>query len=358
MQNYWPWITTAMFTTRPMRSAARPSISMSRSALCEFNRCPSRWRAGFRGKDSDATDYGSLIDCLALSRSRFDSKCAVKPDTYIDVKSGEVKKWNGNATVCKDWLAEIGNKEPVSAEDFNLALVAVKRLSADEAIAEYMKVSTRQVYCAAVWQDPVGVSIPLKILIDLVPHMGHEEYGKTLGDFKTARNAGNRAWARQVNDYGYHVQAALYMDVYNAATGENRNDWRFVIQENVHPYQTAKRYLAREFIIEGRREYQSALSFYAACVQSQQIGRITTTPRTCTSTAGPARGAGSVRWIKNSDAPISTRASNGQQRGRTVPMINLRQSSKSGKTPEFRFSEPDKTWKMQGSTPRLTHPNY
>ena len=279
-----------------------PEYTMSRSALCEFNRCPSRWRAGFRGKDSDATDYGSLIDCLALSRSRFDSKYAVKPDTYIDVKSGEVKKWNGNATVCKDWLAEIGNKEPVSAEDFNLALVAVKRLSADEAIAEYMKVSTRQVYCAAVWQDPVGVSIPLKTLIDLVPHMGHEEYGKKLAEFKTARNAGNRAWARQVNDYGYHVQAALYMDVYNAATGENRNDWRFVIQENVHPYQTAKRYLAREFIIEGRREYQSALSFYAACVQSNNW------PDYDHSANMHVNGWACVEqeaWmVKNSDAPI------------------------------------------------------
>jgi hypothetical protein len=246
----------------------KTDYTMSRSALCEFNRCPSRWKAGYQGKDSDATDYGSLIDCLALSRKRFDEKFAVKPTTYIDVKSGEVKKWNGNSKVCQDWLCEIGTKTPVSGEDFNLALVAVKRLSDDSSIRDYFASSQRQVYCCAVWQDPIGVSVPLKILIDLAPDKLHTEYGKTLGDFKTARNAGNRQWAKQVNDYGYHVQAALYLDVFNAATGEQRNDFRHVIQENVHPYQTAKRYLAREWIIEGRRAYQSALSFYAACLKS------------------------------------------------------------------------------------------
>lgn len=244
-----------------------PEYVMGRSSLCEFQRCPSRWKAGYESKDSDATDYGSLLDCLLLTPYHFKRKFVVKPATYRDDK-GEEKPWNANSKVCKEWLADHEGLEAVKAEGFDEAQKAIAKLKSDPVIDDYVKCSQRQVYCTAEWHDPTsGVVIPLKILIDLVPDKGHAKFCKTLGDFKTGRDAAVRAWTRQVFNYDYHVQSALYIDVFNAATKENRNDFRHIIQENVAPYQTAKRYIAREFINAGRGAYQSALTFYAWCVK-------------------------------------------------------------------------------------------
>ena len=122
---------------------------------------------------------------------------------------------------------------------------AVARLNDDFAIVEYLQTSRRQVYYTAEWSDPCGIVIPIKILIDLEPAAKHAEFGKTLGDFKTARDASLRKWARAIDDMRYDMQAAMNLDVFNAATGEKRNDFRHVIQENIHPYPNATKALHR-----------------------------------------------------------------------------------------------------------------
>jgi PDDEXK-like domain of unknown function (DUF3799) len=240
---------------------------MSRSGLCEFAKCPARWRDGYERKDSDATDYGSLIDCLFLTPKRFDDRFAVKPNTYQDAKTGEIKPWHAGAGPCKAWIEEIGARTPISTTDSDEAAKAIERLQKDKTIFAYAQSSAKQVYCTAKWKDPCGITVPIKILIDLVPDKTHKDFGNTLGDFKTARDAALRPWAKAVHDYHYDMQAAMNLDVFNAATGQQRNDFRHIIQENVPPYQTAKRYLSREFIIGGRARYQDALERYAQCLK-------------------------------------------------------------------------------------------
>jgi hypothetical protein len=58
------------------------------------------------------------------------------------------------------------------------------------------------------------------------------------------------------------------MDVYNAATGENRVEWLHVIQENTFPWQPGRRYLSVEFIKEGRAAYYDALRLYCQCLKN------------------------------------------------------------------------------------------
>jgi hypothetical protein len=246
-----------------------PNLVMSRSQLAVFAQCPSRWLEGFSREDSDATDWGSLIDCLVLTPQMFDDKFAAKPATYEDQKSGETKPWNGNATVCKQWAAEQEGKKLVSAEDFEQAKIAVARLWKDEAIKDFIDSSDKQVYCTAEWHDPgTGLVIPVKTLIDLAPRKGQSRFDDCLGDFKTARDAAVKEWAKKVNGFGYHIQAALELDIYNLATGEKRSDFRHVIQENIAPYQPAKRIIDLEFIQSGRDAYKAALAWYSHCLHT------------------------------------------------------------------------------------------
>ena len=248
-----------------------PDYVISRSALCEFSRCPSRWKDGYERKDSDATDYGSLIDCLVLSSDKYGLKFAVKPALYMDKETGEMN-WSANSKVCRQWSDE--QKEagvtPIDQEQEDEAQKAVAALYRDPQIADFIKSSAKQVYCTAEWTAENGLIIPVKILIDFAPVKDHPKFGNTLGDFKTTRDAALRSYSKSVNQYDYHVQAAMMLDIYNAATGQDRNDFRHVVQENVAPYQPAKRYISREFIIGGRNIYQAALNYYAHCLAENQ----------------------------------------------------------------------------------------
>jgi hypothetical protein len=72
--------------------------------------------------------------------------------------------------------------------------------------------------------------------------------------------------------WGLHVQAALYLDLYTRATGEDRTDFLHAISESEPPYEPGRALLTAgsqfDFVEEGRRVYVDALRFYCRCVKS------------------------------------------------------------------------------------------
>lgn len=252
-----------------------PAYVMSRSALMEFDRCPSRWLAGYESKDTDATDWGTLIDCLALDTERFHARVAVTPATYpADGKRKDdppvEKPWTRQANYCKDWEAQHAGKLIIKPAEYQEARDAVKRLLDDAQINALLKCSQTQVLVTAEYQDAAtNLVIPVKILVDALPK-ADSDYGKGLADLKTCTSAAPGPWTRAVFDRGYHVQAAMYLDVYNAATGEERTDFYHILQENYAPWQTGKRIVSSEFLELGRLKYRTALTRYAACLAAKR----------------------------------------------------------------------------------------
>lgn len=54
---------------------------------------------------SEEMRFGSALHALVLEgEGVYQRRVKVRPDEYIDAKTGESKPWNGNATVCKEWL--------------------------------------------------------------------------------------------------------------------------------------------------------------------------------------------------------------------------------------------------------------
>ena len=248
--------------------------SMSRSELVEFAACPAKWILGPHGDDStDATNWGSMIDCLLTSPTKFDELFAVAPETYPDSKTGEAKPFSLTSKWCKEWKAEQGDKTIIKSAVKAEADLAVKAIQADAVVSELLKVSRKQVFVIGFWKDKAtGLEIPVRILIDLVPPKEHPTMGKWLADFKTARNGDPLVWARVVDDSNYDVQAALYSDLYIAATKEDRTDWIFTVQENITPFHVVKPMpaLTAEFLAWGRIKYQSALAYYAQCLSKNE----------------------------------------------------------------------------------------
>lgn len=241
--------------------------AMSPSTIKTFAHCASRWRDGYESPDSKAKANGNLFDCLLLTPDQFKLRYALKPETYYDEKEGENKPWNGNSKVCKAWLADHADFKLITQKDLDQTNEAIAKLRKDEVIANFIDASEKQVMVTAEWHDKgTGLIVPVRCLMDLVPR-ADSEFAKSLGDIKTTRSAGLTAFRRDVHKLGYHIQAAMDIDLFVAATNQDRVNWCFILQENYAPWQSAKRLLGQDFIDIGRAAYTSALTSYCACLK-------------------------------------------------------------------------------------------
>jgi hypothetical protein len=81
------------------------------------------------------------------------------------------------------------------------------------------------------WQD-AGFGIWRRARLDAVRRGGR----LLVADYKTARSAEPGQFARSVASYGYHQQAAWYLDAVLAVLGERDAAFLFVVQEKEPPY--------------------------------------------------------------------------------------------------------------------------
>lgn len=245
-----------------------PQFPVTNSMLNVLAQNPRRWLHGYEPPASDAKDYGSLLDCLLLTPDQFEKRYAVPPSHYT--RDGERKDWRNDLRIpeVKAWHEAHKGKEHVSGEDLAEARAAAKAFSADPVINAFHEASETQVWLEAEYVDPATARVvPVKALLDLAPWK-ESEFASCLGDLKTTRNASRFVWRRYAYQMGYHRQGALSLDLYNAATNEQRDTWCWLLQENYRPYETAKRMASPDFLAVGRLEYQSALALYCRCLQS------------------------------------------------------------------------------------------
>jgi hypothetical protein len=251
----------------------KPDFIMSNSEIKRFAECPQKWLlGGGEHDDTDATQWGTLVDCMALTMPAFDSRYAVCPATYRDAKTGEDKPWNWNSNVCKAWRDQQGERETIKPDMTEGAALAVKRLYDDPDIGLVLRNSQKQFFILGEYREAdTGLVVPLKGLLDIVPNVKLDFYGKCLADLKTTEKAGCRGWPRKVFLWGLHIQAALYLDLYVAATGEDRSDFLHVISESDPPYEPNKVLLTSgsdmDFVEIGREAYLNALKFYCRCLK-------------------------------------------------------------------------------------------
>jgi hypothetical protein len=265
-----------------------PEFVMSQSALKSFGKCPSKWKDGAEEDDTASMAWGNLVDTLVLTPQLFAERYAIRPETYKDEK-GNVKDWHPNSNTCKAWLEACHKygREAISRGKESEASKAVLRLKRDVRIAAFLAVCKFQVELRGFWKDDVtGLEIPVRCLLDAVPE-GDSEFGNDLGDLKTSKDVSLYTFRRQAVRLGYHIQSAFSLDFFNAASGQQRNQWRFLLQESDPPYQTGRRICTsyenpqdappQNFIQFGRDEYKRMMRNYCICLKAGVWGDFDTT---------------------------------------------------------------------------------
>ena len=247
---------------------------MSRSDLVEFHHNPRRWRKGFDDETTDAMEWGTLVDCLTLTPAQFTDRYAIAPQVYPCEPTKKdprtTKPWNRNADYCKEWEESQAGKAVIKFELYQRAVTAKDVLLDSSDVWPVFADAARSVHVTADYHDAeTGLIIPVKILIDCVPDAGND-HGRTIADLKTCESGDPHAWQNAVFHKNYHVQAALYLDVYVAATGEDRVDFTHVWQESYAPYECGGAVVSSEFMELGRLKYRQALAKYADCLKGGQ----------------------------------------------------------------------------------------
>lgn len=87
-------------------------------------------------------------------------------------------------------------------------------------------------------------------------------------DYKTTQSAHPDDFGRDVVNYGYHQQAALYLDGIEALFGHAERQFYFIAQEKTPPYIVQPFALDQESIDWGRRLNRKAIRTFAKCLET------------------------------------------------------------------------------------------
>ena len=101
--------------------------------------------------------------------------------------------------------------------------------------------------------------IPTKGLIDVLPqHLDHDD---CIADLKTPSVNLYRDGdlALQVAQYGYHIQAALYLFLWSKLTKDTRRRWKIIWQSSAPPYEVRVTELEDTWLDAGRRVIMDCL---------------------------------------------------------------------------------------------------
>jgi hypothetical protein len=244
---------------------------------------PQRWIRGYEFKDTAATEWGTLIDCLVTCKGEFEKRFALTPETCEATKTMKIVKegkaragdqvpWSPTATECREWKEEAESRglQIVTRKEMEQANQAIAALKSDAWIGHMLAEASFQVMCIATYEDKdTKVKVPLKCLVDIVPSM-KGQYANGLTDFKTARTASPKEWENACRKQHYDVQGAMSLDIWSACKPKERWCWYHIIQENEFPWQPARRYMSDTMLAMGRIDMWQALKRYCRCLKENQ----------------------------------------------------------------------------------------
>jgi hypothetical protein len=175
------------------------------------------YMAGKLKKESAALSFGSVYDMLLFEPDKFDEQFVVFDDSEI-IES--INSKNPRVTkIYKDWksdfLKEIGNREMVLMDDYQMALDMISRLEDTGIIDQFMKGNYQEEF------NEFIDDIPVRGFFDC----NGENY---VTDSKSTRSI--NGFRYDVPKFGYDIQAYIYKTV------SGKDDFYWVAQEKAYPY--------------------------------------------------------------------------------------------------------------------------
>jgi len=228
---------------------------VSRSDLRLILRSPAHYKAAKEApqEETKAMLIGSAFHCLTLEPELFPRRYVVAPDG-LDRRTKEGKEaW-------ASFESEAAGKKVLKQEDYE----AAEKMA--QAIQEHplggRLVNGGEAEKSVFWETSTGNG---QVLCKCRPDYIKALRGSTvIVDLKSTEDARPEAFGKSSWNYGYHMQAAFYMDGLSATLGPV-GAFLFIVVEKHPPYAVAVYQASDQMIDAGRKQYMNALEVYAEC---------------------------------------------------------------------------------------------
>ena len=174
----------------------------------------------------------------------------------------EAKSWRSKAADEARVAEQAAGNVPLLRAEYDRAYAIADAVHAHPVAARLFSPERGPAEQAMVWRDEES-GVMCRALVDHMPHEGTAGV-HILADLKTTTDASPRAVAKTVANFGYHQQAAFYLDGYRALRGGDPA-FVFVFVEKDPPYLVSVVELDQAALIVGRELNRRALALFAEC---------------------------------------------------------------------------------------------
>lgn len=227
--------------------ASRTNLNgwLSKSMLWQFNQSPYAWLFGPPFKPTDAMTYGTVVHTLLYQPDEVGDFFAVCP--FDDFRKKEAREWKSDALA--------SGKEVIKQSEVERA----QQLA--DTISESTQYQSIGLYESEVSCYTSIMEQPVRGMIDMVP-----SWGNALADLKTTAIIGSvKDLQSKIINLGYHMQAALYLDIYNDITGDDRDEFKFLFVETGGAHEMALVTIKDDWLVAGRDAYMNAIAKWIEC---------------------------------------------------------------------------------------------
>lgn len=197
-------------------------------------------------EETPALILGSAVHCAVLEPYAFGQR-------YIEAPAIDRRTTAGKEA----WRAlEASGKEVLSASEYWQTMDMSAAIFAHPTASELLKEGRPEVSCFSELE-----CVPAKCRVDWLRDDG------IVVDLKTTDDASPSGFRRSVAKYGYHIQAAWYLDVLQSL-GVAAHTFVFVAVEKSAPYGIGIYELDDDAIELGRERYRHAAALYKHCSET------------------------------------------------------------------------------------------
>jgi hypothetical protein len=235
---------------------AAPGIS--KSGLDLIARSPAHYRFGERKEATRAMEIGTAIHCAILEPKRFAAD-------YMLLREVTDRR----ASAYKQAVSVWGAERVLTGTEADRVAGMQESVAGNPSLSPYMQAPGRCELSVFAIDPETGVLV--KCRFDKLTDAG------AAVDLKKTQDL--RDFGKSVANYGYHVQAAFYSDVWKWATGEDLQQFVFAAVEELMPHASAPVWLDDEALDIGRIIYRKALNTYAECLAADEWPGIAAQPQ-------------------------------------------------------------------------------
>lgn len=230
----------------------RAAEGVNKSTLWELRKSPAHYKYLLEHptEDTQALRFGRALHAALLTPTAFKRDYVAAPAFDRRTKAGKA--------AYEEWRQGLGEGVTImDAEELGTIKQMVKAYKATPEARALLRKSRREV--PLFWRDR-EVGLPCKCRVDAITP-------ETIIDVKTTMDGTTDAFRRDAMRYGYHVQAAHYLNGVETLTGR-QPEWYFLIMEKKAPYGVHLLKASESFIELGAFERTRLLEQLKECMDT------------------------------------------------------------------------------------------